>query len=379
MRGDRRSVLLAAVLVTLWAGAPTAWAQQQILRPYSSPRVTGMGGVVLTTGMWDDNFYGNPAQTGLNPRFKVRIFDVVPMLETTLPSITAIPRFLSTSDPMAALGQVVGQPIHLRIQTAWPSVFIPARNGRHWGLGFGLTTSTQVDANLRASQQVDTSAHSDAAFHVSFAYKFLPDDILSIGVGTRFAYRLSAVPSYSLLSYFQGGALPNLLATAGDGFMVDGDVGGTFRLPWKIAGQFEVLTAVALNNVLGGGYSNIPLSILNRGALPSAQPRQFGFGAAIRRLLWGPMKDSVLALEMQDIGNTGNGSWFRLLHLGGETRWRFLIARAGINQGYFTAGIGVYFRFFTLDLATYGEEMGLNAGDLESRRFAIRAGFQYSN
>ncbi len=43
--------------------------------------------------------------------------------------------------------------------------------------------------------------------------------------------------------------------------------------------------------------------------------------------------------------------------------------RAGLNQGYWTAGFTGEFGVFKLDLATYGEEVGVEGVEIENRRF----------
>jgi hypothetical protein len=65
-----------------------------------------------------------------------------------------------------------------------------------------------------------------------------------------------------------------------------------------------------------------------------------------------------------------------MVHIGAETHLKILALRAGINQGYFTAGFGLDLRFFTLDAATYAEELSLNPGGLSDRRYALQFGFQ---
>ncbi len=374
MRIRAASCLITAIAL---GSATRLWASEAITHGYVSPRVSAMGGVMYTTGLWDDNFYGNPARAAGNPWFKFRMVDVLPMIETTIPTIMAIPAILGSSDPVAAVGTQAGNQLHFRIQTAFPSVFIPARGERKWAFAFGLTTQTTIDGMLRRSYQTDFSAQVDAAFHFTVARKLLPDDMLALGLTARVAHRLSGNPAYSLVDYFQGRPL-SLLATAGDGMMVDGDAGFTFTLPWKPK-QFEFSVGGAITNILGGGYANIPLSITRTGVLPVAQPRSLGGGFAVRRALWGPFKDSTLALEVSDILNSGYGSFWRLINMGAESRWRFFVARVGLHQGYLTAGLGLYFRFFTMDVTTYGEEMGLTAGALESRRFALRMGLQIVN
>jgi hypothetical protein len=51
-----------------------------------------------------------------------------------------------------------------------------------------------------------------------------------------------------------------------------------------------------------------------------------------------------------------------------------LAFRLGLNQGYLSAGLGLDVHYFTLDLATYGEEMGLNAGSFQDRRYTFNFG-----
>jgi hypothetical protein len=39
--------------------------------------------------------------------------------------------------------------------------------------------------------------------------------------------------------------------------------------------------------------------------------------------------------------------------------------------------VGLYLRFFTLNLASYGEEMSLDVGEYEDRRYAANIGFHF--
>ena len=47
--------------------SPSAHALDQIIRPYQSVRSAGMGGVRITTGLYDENFFNNPARVTANP------------------------------------------------------------------------------------------------------------------------------------------------------------------------------------------------------------------------------------------------------------------------------------------------------------------------
>ena len=65
------------------------------------------------------------------------------------------------------------------------------------------------------------------------------------------------------------------------------------------------------------------------------------------------------------------GSFFKKMNFGVEMPIGRLTLRTGFHQGYVTAGLGINLRYFKLDFATYGEELGDAPGRLESRRFAL--------
>jgi hypothetical protein len=100
----------------------------------------------------------------------------------------------------------------------------------------------------------------------------------------------------------------------------------------------------------------------------------FGFSAT-QPSLW-KLTDTVVALEVQDIGLGAKGSLFRHLHVGGETKWKLISLGLGVNQGYLCAGLGFDLKVLKLDLATFGEEMGLNTGTQENRVYALRFALQ---
>ncbi len=58
------------------------------------------------------------------------------------------------------------------------------------------------------------------------------------------------------------------------------------------------------------------------------------------------------------------------LHLGVEMPIGRFSVRAGLNQGYLTAGVGLNLYALRLDLATYGEETG-DVTKSQSRRYAL--------
>ena len=367
---QRKLCLSIAVILPLLLQTLNCFALDQIIRPYQSVRSAGMGGVRITTGLYDENFFNNPARATANPDSKFTVIQITP-IETTSATLNVGSSLTKGSDTQKTVADSAGSNLHERFQLIMPAYYLAAKGDRKLAISIGMVSSIQMDAVLRQSYQASFGAIADIGPAVTIARKFLRNDRLSVGVTTHLIYRVSTDPSYSLLNYIQGSPL-GISSIGGEGGMIDFDLGTTYRLAkWR---QYDFNVGVAFQNMLGGTYANMNLKPLKLNNSPLPQPRSFGLGGSVTRSLWGYFTDSSLALEMTDFFNNANGSLFRLLHLGGETHWKSFALRFGLNQGYWAAGFGIDFHYLTLDLASYGEEMSLNTGNLEDRRYTLNLG-----
>jgi hypothetical protein len=362
-----------AILPLLLLSFP-ALAGEQIIRPYQSIRSSGMGGVRLTTGLYDENFFGNPARASQNPKIRVTILELV-NLEASLNTIGNIGTVISGGDDvLSQLSDTAGTNNHMRLQTVFPAVYIPNMGGGKMSYGLGLLSSIQADLDLRQSFALDPTVISDIGPALLVARRFGDNNELTVGVTVNATYRLSSNTGFTLIDMVQGKSI-SPTQSGGEGAHVDGSIGAIYDLPVKLK-EWDLQVAATVNNVADGRYSNLGVSLADLGRLPRGQPRAFGFGIAARKPSLGSLLDTTVAFEVSDIGNNPHGSLFRLLHIGAETRWRVILMRAGINQGYPTAGVGFDFRFFTIDTAYYAEEMSLNAGGRADHRVALKLAFQ---
>lgn len=64
------------------------------------------------------------------------------------------------------------------------------------------------------------------------------------------------------------------------------------------------------------------------------------------------------------------------VHLGLEFDLPLLSLRVGLNQGYYTAGVGLDMGIISIDAATYGVELGEYPGQLEDRRYLVQLKIQ---
>jgi hypothetical protein len=363
---------ISSLLVLAALGSQPAYALDNIIRPYLSARSAAMGGVKTTTGIYDENFYGNPARVTQNDKWKLSIFDFT--AETSPSTIdTASDLAGSDSDVLAKIGDSAGKNNHVRIQTAFPALYIPRIAGSRWSYGFAVLSNSQADVSLRNNYSVDPQAIVDVGPAFNVGYQFLENRTLSVGITPHVTYRVASRSNYSMVDLVKGVSL-SPSKSGGDGTHLDVDAGVFYEIPWKPMG-IKLNPAFSINNLLGGKYSNIAFHPVDNGNRPRAQPRSFNLGISGTKddfLIF----DHILgAFEINDIGNNPNGSIYRLLHLGTELPYGVFKIRLGLNQGYAGGGIGLALSWFQLDLSTYGEEMSLNTGQYQERRYALHLGF----
>lgn len=365
------SLALTASFLTI-SGAE-ARSYDNIIRPYQSARAAAMGGVRYSTGLFDENFFANPARMVDNPHWRLDIINL--MVELNSGSISNVGKLTKAGDKIENLATTAGTNNHVRIQTVIPAFYSPRFLSPRTAVAVGLIQSTQADIGLRKNMSLEPNVFMDIGPAVTVARKFTKDDRVAVGVTAHYVYRAATRETFSTVDYIRGTSFRSVNDIAGEGSKIDFDVGARHNIAWKPKG-WDLQSALAVNNVIGSKYKSGLDLITGTQPLPVKLPRTINAGIAARRsALWG-LGATTLAFEVQDIGNNANGSLFRLLHLGGEFALKDTIfLRAGINQGYFCGGVGFDLPILKLDLATYGEEMSLNAGGQEDRRYALRIGF----
>ena len=355
---------------TLLLTATSAAAQNEIIRPYLSVRSVGMGGVRMTTGLFDENFFYNPARVTANPRSRLTLLQITP--EISANTLDNVKTLTGNGDKISNAFNTTGKYTHSRLQFVLPAWYLAAVDGRKIGIAVGLIASSQI--NFATTNQYTASGLGviDIGPAVTIGRKFLENENLSVGFTTHLSYRISGSPNLSLIDLMNKSIQPSQYA--GNGVKIDFDVGATYKI--LSFGDWNFNTGIAIQNILNANYlTNSSLKLFKEltGSV-IRNPRTFGAGLSITNPNFFIFSNTSVALEVTDINNNAGGSIYRLLHLGAETSLKLLTLRAGINQGYLTAGVGLNLRFLTLDAATYGEEMTLNAGRKEERRYALTLG-----
>jgi len=363
-----KAISLSALALTY---SPSAKAISPIIRSFDSVRAEGMGDVRYTTGIFEENFFGNPARMTENPEnlFQLPKFTI----EAGSSSISELKSLLGAGGGLSSFTGAIGEPLSARFQMIFPAYYNNHFITDQWTFAVGLVTGAQMVGQLSQTGNVTPNTIIDVGPAVTVARRLLPEDRLSVGITAHTEFRATSGNAFSIIDFLNGKASTAL--KGGSGLGLDFDLGTTFLTHWGLGG-FSYELGAAMNNVLGGAYDNMGMRIAGWNGNPTPSPRSVNFGLSARKSdLW-KFKSFLIALEFTDLGNNVNGSFFRTIHLGTEAQWHLISVRAGMNQGYLSAGLGFNFKFFSINLATYGEEMGLNVGSLEDRRYALDFGFQ---
>lgn len=370
------SKIYTTVLVSLAAGFVSgAHADEQIIRQYESVRDYGMGGLKITTGLYDDNFFGNPARAAANPVWRFTILDPAVMVDNHF--ISNVNSFASGGGKVVQnVADTAGENNHLRIQTTMPAWYLPPSDHRRWAVAFAIITSSQTDLSLRQNYSVSDDAVIDIGPAFTFAYQFLSDRSLSVGATAHVTYRLATNQPYTIADFLNDKSF-SLNQIGQQGTTEDFDLGVTKVFPWHPIG-IELSAGASIDNVLGGRYNTSTITpVHNIGSDPLPANRIYGFGFSAKRDIGYFFRDVMVAIEASDIGNNTNGSIYRTIHMGAEARiLHILRPRIGINQGYLTLGAGIDLKLLEIEAATWGEELSYNPGQLQDRRYGIRVALQ---
>ncbi|MBT3235435.1 MAG: conjugal transfer protein TraF [Bdellovibrionales bacterium] len=138
--------------------------------------------------------------------------------------------------------------------------------------------------------------------------------------------------------------------------------------------------SLVVRNLLDYGFTMNQEILAGSGEKPPTLQRVVDAGARISvENFWG--FHPRFLIDLRDMGHT-NFSFKKGLHLGAELEWALWsmlkgALRAGINQGYVTAGLSAHILAITIDFATYGEEVGTSDISKEDRRYIARLALDF--
>ena len=254
------------------------------------------------------------------------------------------------------------------------------------GLGLGLIGMVDLFALGPNTLGINVDSNITVGFVGGFA---LPIKIggltLKIGGALRPMYRVR-VPKLGINTF------ASLLSDDGDSaeLTVPAYHGVGLGLDGGVIAEFGPLVAgVALRDLFGTSfqYSTSTLTelidALAVGSLPQGGepvsddvryiiPMTVHMSAAFHPKLGGLSKiiDPIIHLnyELPVVPDEESQSFWKSFHVGAEVAFfSILKLRAGLNQGYITAGVGVHLLFVDLNMAYFGRELGSFAGSKQNQ------------
>lgn len=316
----------------------------------------GMGNAYTAVASEGDAIFYNPAQLARVSGFHWTILD--PRIGVNGPQALEVAQVAGNGSTLAdKLNGLYGKAVWVG-GGAKSSFVVP-------NFGIAAFSNGDVGINLQnpAYPQMNLNYALDYGVALGAAVDFIPS-VWSVGFTFRRVNRTgTSLPlGPSVLATLDLDRIKDNLKNRGNGYGLD------FGTSVTIPSPIRPTVAFTIRNV---GYTEF--SHDEGIAAPPRQDPDMTVGASI-------MIDALLFnitpsidyryIDRPDI-QTG-----KKLHLGVEFDLPLISLRAGLNQGYYTAGAGLDFGVLELEAATYGVELGEYPGQLEDRRYMVQMKIQ---
>lgn len=355
---------------------------------FSSPRQKSMGGSHVAMADDFSVLLTNPAGLAVVPgsfsaaELGVRaigpVFDIANLLVSGTPDIAAITDFLAANNYKLYAGTEIAGPL--------------AFGYTGGGLGFGLFNKTKLTVNVSSLTSIGIGAVEDLLLSGGYA---IPIDLgkghrLALGVSAKGFVRGSLSPTMGIVEAM--GVISNPMAILSDTFTLATGIGLDAGLRWDWKGR--VAAGLACRDAYSPGivtkYSSAmafvadPASARQGASTTETLKRSLDFG-----LMWSPSLgrleqfiDSItLAMDYKDILDLLSPlprNPILNVSLGLEARVLEIVSlRAGIDEALLTAGVGLDLGIFTLSIAAYGAELGLDPGNRPYYNLLVDFDFKY--
>ena len=224
-----------------------------------------------------------------------------------------------------------------------------------------------------ASSTIDVEVVTDAGIMIGSAYSFF-DDHLQVGGAVKFIERHFVDETITQRDVVTNADFGDIFDFKKFGFGIGADVGlkGTLPINGKVWDKLKPTFALTLQDIGDTRFFS--------GDDDGRRQETLSVGSAIQPKV-GPF-ETVFALDMRDLDHRGD--FLTKFHFGTEWTWpeiskilRSASLRLGCDQAYFTAGLGLDFKYFKLNASTYGREIANSTIQKQSRMFAFQlaAGF----
>jgi hypothetical protein len=372
----KRFILVCALLVC----ALVFTMAQGVMSPLypRDARSMGLGGAFTAISQGYDAFYGNPAGFATaKPQLTIADLSVWTYIKPTQANLAAVEAMISgTSSPASTLNalsnMIAGNGLGGGFSLGMGYV----------GNGLGLGAFALSDVEIRGATALGASIQASASGNLVIGMGFpvrLGRGTLELGGDVRPLFRAD-----SAQGGWPAGNIVAAMVTGGDpsSAIMSQQVQAGFGLAMDFGAQYEVgsiSVGLSVRDVTPSFLARVEslsdlLSQLGSGSLPgftSDTDAEVLYPYASLGLAWRPKLipgfiEPGLYAEIQNPAAffvDGVSPW-NLVHLGADLRLLSMFdLRAGINEGWLCAGLGMNFLIFEVDMAAFTEELGSRPGD----------------
>lgn len=210
--------------------------------------------------------------------------------------------------------------------------------------------------------QLTLDYYADYGGAAGFGFEAIPG-FLRFGIDTKYIYRLGTESVFTAdqLASLNTTAITNAITNKGTGYAFD--TGMVLSIPGPIKPSLSFV------------WKNMGVTAFSHDSGPAAPPRildEMIVGGALQISL--PLISITPAFDYK-YANRAELPFSKKISMGLEVSLPLIEARAGINQGYYCLGVGVHLPVIHIEAATYGEELGEYAGQIEDRRYMVELTF----
>lgn len=256
---------------------------------------------------------------------------------------------------------------------------------KKWAVAF-IPADVSVDASLQreVGPAINLNAYQDStlAFARAWRLRNTRRGQLDLGVTSKLIYRAHLDKVISIAAIQNDKVLEK--EDSNEGMTADLDFGALWKLPDYSSGFWHYAQpsfGLVVRNALDYGYfTNLKLYADDKNGKPEKLGRAIDIGSSFQLLDWSVWK-TRFAFDVRDVLND-NWNYKKGIHAGLEFLWEMRPWwkggwRAGINQGYWTAGFTGQIWIFKLDLATYGQEVGTSNKPKEDRVYMFTTSLDF--